>query len=341
MPQPAKLVQVLGLLGKEEATYGNAVALTTTADGVQLQFENRDYPWVQLNYTFDGDLGPSVGNLGTVLRAGKTGRSFTYEAPTRAKGGGAAYTASVVPSIHRLLKASGFDAAVTTTSAAEKWTYTPTGPGTTYTSLTMEFYGRGEKVPAVGVIADWRFEFANGGPPTHTFVLNGFLSADISDAAFPSITYPLTSVQAPLANGVALTLGSFTANAVMYSGGFTLNRELFPRVALTSAGGHQGFIPRGRAPEMRFVVEATALQGTPFHAAGGIDPYKLEEAATSIQAKVAFGSTQYNRWNVNFPQAQVTAVAPTIVNGVACVDLTVRAHTSTPAAADDITVTFD
>ncbi|HEV8456378.1 MAG TPA: hypothetical protein VGQ24_15885, partial [Gemmatimonadales bacterium] len=136
MPAPAKLSQILAMLGKEETTYGSAVALTTTADGIQLQFDNRDFPWASLDYAFDGDLGPSVGNLGTVLRAGKAGRSLQYEAPTRAKGAGAAYSAAVLPSIHRLLKASGFDAALTTTTGSEKYVYTPSAPGTTYTSLT-------------------------------------------------------------------------------------------------------------------------------------------------------------------------------------------------------------
>lgn len=341
MPAPAKLSQILAVMGKEETTYGTAVALATTADGIQLQFDNRDYPWATLDYAYDGDLGPSVGNLGTVLRAAKAGRSLKYEAPTRAKGAGAAYTASVLPSVHRLLKASGCDAALTTTSAAEKYVYSPSAPGTTYTSLTMELYGRGEKVPLIGVLSDINIEFPNGGPPLWRFGLNGYLSADISDVATPTITYPLTSVQAPLANGVVLTLGSLSANAVLYSGSFALNREILPRVALTGSGGHLGFVPRGRQPEAKVVLEATALVGTPFTSSTAFDAYKLEEAATSLAFSIRFGTVQYNKWLLSFPQAQVIAAAPTVVNGVACVELTVRAYTSTPVAADDMTITFD
>jgi len=341
MPAPAKLSQILALLGKEESTYGSAVALSTTADGIQLQFDNRDYPWATLNYAYDGDLGPSVGNLGTVLRAGKAGRSITYEAPTRAKGGGAAYTASVLPSVHRLLKAAGFDAALTTTTGSEKYVYTPSAPGTTYTSLTLNAYARGELLAAVGAIADLNIDFPNGGPPLWRFPISAYLSADMTDAATPTVTYPLTSIQAPLANGIALVLGSFTTNAVLYSGGFTLGREILPRVALTGAGGHLGFIPRGRQPEAKIVVETTALQGTPFHASGGFDAYKLEEVATSIAFSLRFGTVQYNKWLLEFLQAQVIGAVPTVVNGVACTELTVRAHTSTPVSADDVRITFD
>jgi hypothetical protein len=328
-------------MGKEESTYGTAVSLATTSDGIQLQYDNRDYPWVTLGYTFDGDLGPSVGNLGTVLRAAKAGQSVAFEPVTRAKGAGAAYSASVVPSIHRLLKASGFDAAVTTTSAAEKWTYTPTAPGTSYTSLTCELYGRAEKVPIVGSLFDWSFDAPNQGPPTHRFPMSGILSADISDVATPTITYPLTSIQAALAQNVTFVLGNFTTNAVVKSCGFALNREIMPRAALTGAAGHLGFVPRGRSPEARVVLESTALQGTPFHAASGFDPYQIEQDAPSFAFSIQFGSTQYNRWKLAFPQAQVVGISPQVVDGVACMELTVRGYCSTPVAADDLTVTFD
>lgn len=341
MPAPAKLVQILGFQAKEEATYGTAVALATTADGIQLQYENRDYPWASIQYAFDGDLGPSVGNLGTVLRAAKGGQSVTFEATTRAKGAGAAYAAAVVPSIHRLLKAAGFDAAVTTTSAAEKWTYTPTAPGTGYTSLTAELYGRAEKVPMAGVLADWSFDAPVAGPPTHRFALSGLLSANISDVATPTFTYPLASIQAPLAQNVTFVLGSLTTNAVVRSCGFTLGREILDRSALSGSAGHLGFVPRGRVPEAKVVLESTALVGSPYTSSSAFDPYLLEQTGQTFAFSLQFGTTQYFRWKLAFAQAQVVGIAPQVVNGVACMELTVRAYSSTPVAADDITVTFD
>lgn len=341
MPAPAKLVQIMGFLGKEEATYGTAIAMTTTADGIQLQYENRDYPWAAIGYAFDGDLGPSVGNLGTVLRAAKAGQSITFEAMTRAKGAGVAYSASVFPSIHRLLKASGFDAASVTTSAAEKWTYTPTGPGTGYTSLSTELYGRAEKFPCVGMIADWSFDFPNQGPPMHKFALSGLLNSAVTDVATPTITYPLTSIQAPLAQNVSLTLGSLTTNAVVLSGSFALGREILPRSVLSGSAGHLGFVPRGRTPEVKIVLEATALVGTPFTSATAFDPYNLESTGQNLAFTIQFGTAQYFRWKLTSVQAQVVGIAPQVVNGIACWELTIRPYTSTPVAADDFTIVFD
>lgn len=341
MPAPAHLVQILAFLGKEETTYGSAVSLATTADGIQLQFENRDYPAITLDYAFDGDLGPSVGNLGTVLRAAKSGRSFTYEAPTRAKPGGAAYSASVLPSIHRLLKAAGFDAALTTTTGSEKYDYTPSAPGTTYASLTTNLYAHGVLYPGVGVLADWSWDAPNNGPPTHRFALNGYLSADASRVAAPTITYPLASIQAPLASSVALVFGNHTTSAVCYASSFALNREILPRVAQTAAGGHLGFVPRGRSPEFRVTLEAKAFTGSPYTAADAYDPYKLEETGQNFAFSLTFGSTQYNRWKMSAPQCQVVRAEPRTINGVACFELTIRPYTSTPVAADDLTVTFD
>lgn len=341
MPAPAKLSQIAGLLGKEETTYGTAVSLTTTADGIQMQFDNRDMPWVTLNYVYDGDLGPSVGNLGTVLRSAKAGQSASFEVPTRAKAAGTAYSATVVPSIHRLLKASGFDAASTTTASSEKWTYTPTAPGTTFTSLTAELYGRGEKVPMTGVICDWSFDAPNAGPPLHRFAMQGLLSADISDVATPTITYPLSTIQAAVAQNATFVLGNLTTNAVVKSCSFTLGREITPRAALSGTAGHLGFVPRGRTPELKMVVESMALTTTPFTGASAFDPYNLEKNGTSFACSIQFGSTQYNRWKLAFAQAQVVGISPQVVDGVACMELTVRAYTSTPTASDDVSVLFD
>src|SRR5438309_9855254 len=115
MAAPAKLLHVLGFLAKEEATYGTAVALTTTADGIQLQYKDRNVAApMMLKYAFNGDLGPSVGNLGQVQNVAPSGLSIEGDLPTRARPGGAAYSAVLTPSIHRLLQASGFDATVTT-----------------------------------------------------------------------------------------------------------------------------------------------------------------------------------------------------------------------------------
>lgn len=344
MAAPAKVLHVLGLMAKEEATYGTAVALATTADGIQLQYADRNIaaPF-EIGYDFDGDLGPSVASLATIKRVGQSGRSVKGGLPTRARPGGAAYSASVLPSIHRLLKAAGLDATLDSSGGTEKYTYTPTAPGLGFTSLTAELYARGEKWPVVGLVSDLKFDFANPAPPIWTFDTMSIFSALPTDAAVPSITYPLQAVNPPLAATIAFTLGNFTsANAVVMSGGFAMQRQLFPRIALSSAAAHLGFIPGGRDPLLKVVLEATALTGGQAGtAASTFNPYDLRELALALAVTLQFGTTQYNRYKLNLPQAQVIDVVPQNNGPIATVELTIKPYASTAAGNDDFNIVFD
>src|SRR6185312_12897126 len=330
MATPAKLLSVIGLLAKPEVTYGTAVALSTTSDGVQMQFKRRDPAAVFTPaYAFDGDLGPSVSNFGTTARVAPSGRSMTGDVPVRVRGGGAAYSATVVPSLHNLLKAAGFDAAVTTSAGSEKWLYTPTAPGTGYASLTMGLYTRGELWTLAGVLGNLKFDAPDPAPPMWTFGASGLWSSLPTDVAAPSITYPLQTVLPPLASSVVPTFGSFTTNAVVRSSSFDLQRKLAARVAQSSGGGHLGFVPDDRAPIIKLTLEATALVTTPFTSSAGFDPYQLYDTAQSFAFALKYGGTQYNRYTINFPQAQVIGVTPSGDGPTATVDLTIAAFNST------------
>lgn len=342
MAAPAKLLHVLGLLLKEEATYGVGVSLAAATDGVQLQYKDRTTGApMTFDYAFDGDIGPSVSNLGQVANVAPSGLSITGDLPTRARPAGVAYSASVVPSIHRPLKASGFDATVTTTASAEKWVYTPTAPGPVFTSLSGSLYSRGELMPAIGLLCSLKIDFSDPSPPIWTFGTKGIVSALPSDAAVPAITYPLQTIQPPLASSIALVLGNLNTNAEVLGGSFDLQREMTPRVALSAAGAHLGFVPGDRKPIMKVSLAATALVGTPFTSSTAFDPYNLRDKATSIAASVQFGTTQYNRWKLAFPQCQVIDAVPGNNGNIATVELTLGAYNSTGSSADDVNFTFD
>lgn len=341
MAAPAKLLHVIGLLCKEESTYGTAVSLTTTADGVQLQYKDRNQGApMEHDYAFDGGLGPSVSNLGQVARVASSGFSVKGDLPTRARPGGTAYSASIFPSIHRLLKAAGFDAALTTSVGSEKWLYTPTAPGNGYTSLTMGLYTRGELWSAAGVIGNLKFDATDPAPPIFTFNAMGIATLP-SDASAPSITYPLQSVAPPLASAIVFSMGSLSTNAVVKSVAWDLQREMTPRVALTAAGGHLGFVPGDRKPICKVVLEATALVGTPYTSSTAFDPYQLKDKGTVIAVALQFGSTQYFKWTMNFPQCTVMDVKPGNDGALATVELTLAAHNSTASSADDVNFVFD
>jgi hypothetical protein len=341
MSAPAKLLHVLGLLAKEETTYGTAVSLSTTADGLQLQYQDRNVGApLTLTYAFDGAMGPSVSALGQQVRVSPSGFSVSGDLPMRSRPGGVAYTASVVPSLHRILKAAGFNATLTTAAGSEKWVYTPTPAGAAYTSLSTGLYTRGELWSATGVIGNLRMEFANPAPPIYTFSMSGIASLP-TDAAAPAITYPLQTIAPPLASTLSLTLGSFTAAARVMSGSFDLQREISPRVRVSGGGAHLGFVPADRAPMLKVVLEATALASSPYTTSTGFDPYRLRDAGTVIAAGLQFGSAQYFREKLNFAQAQIIDVVPQNDGPVATVELTIAAHNSTASAIDDVTITFD
>lgn len=342
MPAAAKFVNVIGALAKIESTYGTAVALTTTSDGFLLQYPDRNGIPLTVDFAFDGQVGVNPGNLSNLPLSAPGGKSYSVDLPLRFKGAGAAYSASVVPpAAHLALQIAGFDAAVTTTTTVEKWTYTPQVVTSAYKSATFGFYARGELWAAKGGIADWSFTFDNPGPPTHTFALKAIANGDVTDVTLPSITYASNSTDPPNANGITCVIGSFTTNAVVYSGSFALNRTIEPRVALTSSTGHEGFIPGGYAPELTLQVEDTAFVGSPYHTSAGLDPIKLREAATKITVSVQFGSTQYNRWKLTLSNAQLFNVQPSTNGRVATWDLTFKPSASTPIALDDLSVVFD
>lgn len=341
MAQPAKLLHVIGLLAKEEATYGTAVSLTTTADGVQLQYTDRNTGAVMnYKYAFDGDLGPSVSALGQSPNVSPSGLSIEGPLPTRARPAGVAYSATVLPSIHRFLKASGFDATVTTTVGSEKWVYTPTPALNAFTSLTLGLYSRGELATVPGGIMNPSFDFSNPAPPTWSFDTRA-IGVLPSDAAPPAITYPNITVQPPLSQGVSVVIGSFVTPVVL-SGSFAMNRNIDnPRVAVSAAGAHQGFVPGDRKPTVKLVVEATALVGAPYHTSAGLDPYRLRDSANQFAFSIQFGSAQYFRWKLAMAQAQLVDAVLQGNGPTATVELTIQGNNSTPSSADDLSFTFD
>lgn len=342
MPAPAKLLHVIGLLAKPESVYGTPVALSTTADGVQLQYKDRGVAApMSIDYAFDGNLGPNVSNLGQTLRVSPAGRSVKGDLPFRSRPGGAAYSPTVVPSLHNIIKAAGFDATLTTTAGSEKWAYTPSAPGVVGTSLTLGLYTRGELWSAAGVIGNLKMDAPDPAPPIWTFGAMGIIASLPTDASAPAITYPLQSVQPTLASSIVLTLGNLSANAVVMNSAFDLGLKTTARVAQSGGAAHLGFIIDDRAPQITVELEATALTTTPFTSASAFDPYNLRDTATQFACSLVFGSTQYFRQKINLPQAQVINVEPSNNGSIATVKLTIAGAPSSASAADDVNIVFD
>ncbi len=325
-----KTLNEWGVLIKEEASYGAGGTLSPATDGVLVL----EQPTVTYSYIHDGqrrgERGPM--NLG-IRRAKKLGRAGQVTLVHEAAGAGAAYSASQRPSAHTLLRICGFDAQLTTTSGQEKYTYTP-GTGT---SGVLEVYTRGQKYLLKGAYGD--LVIAADGPGIPSWEVAVQALADLpTDAAVPAITYP--TVQPPVAEQITLQLGTFAA-AVVRSFRLELQRELSPRANINAAG-HAGFTPGARRPRLQVVIEAASLVASPYHSASGIDPYQLTELASAISVSLQVGSTQYNRWRISAPNAQLAEPVEEAEDGATATwTLTWDLLPSTPAAKDGVSIVFD
>jgi hypothetical protein len=331
MPAPAKVLHVLGLLAKKEATYGTAVALATT-DGVLLQYADKNVGApVTLDYAFDGQMGPSVASLAQTANVAPSGRSMRGDLPMRFRGPSSTFSASVVPSLHLMMEISGYTATLSTGAQV----YAPTGPGTGYASATMEMYCRGEKWTGAGCLANLAFAFDNPQPPIFTFGVRGISDGLPSDAAAPAIVYP-TLPQTPLASGITFTFGSFTAG-VVYSGSFDSQRDLEgARVALTQGGGHLGFVPSMRNPMLKVTIEQPAFAGGAFHSATGLNPYALREAATRLPLLLRFASgSTGGTFELTSANAQLMDVVPNNNGPTATVELSFKFSPTADGGNDD------
>lgn len=335
MPAPSKLRNVSGGLFKKEASYdaaGTTVAGAT--DGVLIHPTDRHAAWIERTPMYDGNMGLNIAGLGNFRRASPTGFAHRGELPMRFKGPNVAYSASQKSTIHQFMEAAGFDATLTATPGAEKFRFSPTPDGTSYASLFSEVYQGGEKFTTSGMICDVKIVSENGGPPLISFPFVGIEKVVPADAAVPAITYPFTAVDWPLGSAILLTIGSYTV-AVTKRWEYNSNRKIDnARGGLDST--HRGFVPIDRDPLIKVVIEATALQGTPFHAANGLDPYALYKAATAISSNITIcGSAQYNRLKGIFAQLQLMKATP--MGGPAGEwELELKPFCSTPTANDDV-----
>jgi hypothetical protein len=343
MAYASKRVNILGFLAKVESSYLGGGAPDPAVDGIWPQFSDRSGIPATLKYTYGGDMGPAPGSLGVVRRGIPFGATVSVDIPFYFRGPTVAYSASVASALRTLWKACGLDLTVDTTSAAEKETYAPSVESTTPTSLSVYLYTDGELIPILGALCSWKFSGDSTGMVKHTFTIMGVKGtvADAASSVPAGITYPLATVQTPQFNGSTINVGSYTI-AGLKSIDFDLGRTMEERVGLETAAGSLGQTARGRKPRLSVVVEKTALVGSPYHTAGGLDPYKLFEASNAFASTFQHGGPQYNRWKLVCPQMTLANVPERqAVNGVACVKLDLEPHVSTPVANDDFSVVCD
>lgn len=331
---------LVALLAKLESSYGGGGTLSASTDAIQLAPGTA--PALTPSFVYDGDRQSGNGTSGRQRRNVPKGAQCTLVASVEVKGRGSAYSGSnFANDLHPLLRACGYGVTTVTTGGSESHTYAPiSGPGSV-ASLVFQGYSRGETHKGTHGLGSFRITQEGLGPAIAEFTLDAVWDvAAIADAAVPAITYPLAGVLPPTGAGSVVQLGSFAA-AIARSWVFDAGRERSPRVNLQAADGHAGWTLGPRSPTLEVVIETAALVGTPFHTTGGIDPWRLWQAANTLAVNITHGTAQYNRFKVQCPTAQLVGVTPEEDGETALTRLTFVPTASGPQANDDHTLVFD
>jgi len=306
----SKTQNQFAFMGKIETAYGTPIALSAAADGILLaDFADVDFS----AFLNDGARGRAPGG-GTRQRVKPSGRVGTISCPFEAIGGGAAYSASVVPSPHVLFRASGLEATGSFGGGVETWKYAPEVGPTGLEAGTFEYYEGGQKYPIAGGYGSISCSVDGPDVPRWMCDLLG-IGTTPTDAALPTISggYPPASRLPPKAESVALTLGLFTAGAVR---GFEFDYSRSHDAARKNinSGGHAGYTPGGHSPTMKITVEQVALATvSPWSTSTTLNPYALKDDGQLIVCSLAVGALQYNRWKI-YAGASAAALQAQVVD---------------------------
>lgn len=329
MAAPSKIVKGFGWLSKLEGSYNAGGSLSTATDGINLE----ELATLALTPANDGarPMPPNAG--GYQRRVAPSGFVGDLSAKVAPKGSGAAYSASVFPQIHTLLRSSLMNAAVTTTGGLEKWDYTPCAITDTPASNVQSLYERGQLYAIQGVLGDWTLTIDGPSVPVFDYKGMGLAPAVpiVSDAALPTITYPASSIDPPKSTNVAFTYGSFTP--VLRKLVLKWGRKVNPRLDI-NVGGHAGFWGVTRTPTLDITYE------TPV--AGTFDSFAAFTAANQSTWTLTVGTAQYNKYTIFGPSGQPTGFPQESADGdVSLTTLSLQLNPSSLGANDELTWRFN
>jgi hypothetical protein len=329
MPAASKYTIGYGFLAKLEASYNAGGSLSTSTDGVLLEELMKFKP----DYANNGARPMPPGTSGYQKRVAPSGRFVPFPAKVAPKGAGAAYSSSVTPNIHALLRACGMTATGSFTGGSEKWEYAPDIITATPASLVGSIYGRGQLYPVQGILGDFTYSFKAGEVPVVDFAFKGLMPSAITDVSLPTITYPALSIDPPKAVNTTLTFAGVSTHIVRE---LTLKwgRPLNPRLD-ANVGGHAGFGFGPRTTTLDVTIETPALSV--------FDPHNVFDQGFSVgNWSFAVGTVQYNRYSMFGNAAQLTAPPEEDEDGkVSLTKLSMQLNPSALNASDDVTWRFN
>ena len=324
-----KLIKIFGARAKIETTYNTSSSPANT-DAILLS----ELPDLKVGYANDGARPMPPGTMGTQLRAAPSGRTGETTLKFEPRGAAAAYSASVLPNIHPIMRACGFDAVVVTTSGLETVTYTPTPGPTGFASVSADLFARAQQYSLTGVFGDLTIGAVGPVVPTVEVAIKGVL-ASITDVALTGslLSYgTLGSIIPPKAINVAFTVNG-VSTLKLKSWQYKLNRAMGVRLN-QNAGGHAGWSIGSRGPTFEFEVENPALSTIDFHT--------LRDAGTQFAIALTLGTVQYNKWGFSTPSTcQILDVSDAAEDPTATVKVKCQINPSALGSNDDGTFLFN
>lgn len=323
-----KSITIFAARAKLQAAPGTPVVPANT-DALLLA----ERPDLTIGYAHDGTRARPSGTMGHQRRVAPSGRTGDTTLKFEPRGAGAAYAAAVLPNIHTIARLMGLDAAIVTTPAAEKVTYTPSPGPTGFGIGSVDLFGRGQQYTLTDVYGDFTIGASGPEVPLLEVPIKGLLPT-IADAAVPDMLATLQAIGA-LLPPKAVQLG-FTFNGVanleLKKWSLTFGRTLNAALNQNSAG-HAGFRVGPRAPMLTFTVANELLSV--------IDFYSLRDGNAQSAWSLQAGNIQYLRHKLLGPAAQVVDVKDSDEDPTACIDVSCQLNPSAFGLNDEFSWIFD
>jgi hypothetical protein len=286
-----------GFGAKVETTYGTINAVTAS-DGILLkEVPVPDVPkWLNM-----GDRGVTPA-AGVRQNAPNSGRWGEYKVVAEGIGSPAtqAYAAGVKPQLDVAILSAGFLGTGSFTAGQEFWQYTPVSQPSALTSVTTEVNVSGQLYRLFGAYSDLTITAKGPMIPDWVFDFIGMMDL-MTDATIPTFTsYPNMAAVPMKADNVGAVIGLWTgSNLIVRDFELKMNRDHKHNRANMNAGGHAGYTPAYRRPELTIQVERVALATvSPWNTATTLNPYKLCEDAVPVKLQLDIGAVQYKRWHI-------------------------------------------
>ncbi len=277
--------RLMGLLAKEESTYGTDPTPTVVADGVRSV--EPLHGLIQTRHIWENELrDDATGSLfNSLAGAAKAGRVATITLPWRVRGVGSAYadTRAGKPEAGPLITSCGTAETVDTTGGSEKVEYTPSSAA--HTSCTIWAYSASKLYKVSGCRGTFTWPLDVGQPNIWRFVMQGIVTS-ITELALPGITMQATVP--PPATGLALTVGGVSLR--VYAAELNLGARVQELTSGNASDGIDEYAIDMFEPIFGLSARTVAL--------ATLDPWSDAATPTSRAIAGTLGGTQYNKVSI-------------------------------------------